>query len=495
MNESQKSYRQILKFTSLFGGVQVISVLISIVKSKIAAILIGTAGFGIYGLFNSAMNLILGFSKLGLDVSAVKEISAASGDNEIEKIFRIVNILKRLIWITGIIGAIVTIVLSPWLSELVFKNDDYISAFIFISFAVFFNQLTIGNLAILQGLRKLKSLAKSTVIASFCSLIVTVPLYYFLGVKGIVPVIVLTALFAFLCSWYFTKKQKIPSEIISVRKVFEEGKQMIKLGFVLSIGGIVTVLGTFLMQLFLENYAGLEEVGLYNAAFIIISAYVGVIFNAMSKDYFPRLASIANQNDVLNTVVNQQSFITVLLITPVIVVFLAFMPVIVKILLNKEFLPIIGLLTFGILATLFKAVSWAIAYVLIAKGNSKLFIKTEIIFNILLLIMSVFGYYYGGLTGVGLSYLLYFVIYLVSIKKVVSYNYKFKFQEEFYKIFTVCLLLCLVTYTITYIENDYIKYGLMIIMIISSCIFTIIKLNEKLNLKESLEKIISKHKK
>ena len=75
MDTSKRSYRQILKTTSLFSGVQIASVLISIAKSKFAAVLIGPAGVGIVGVLNSTLNVISGITKFGLDVSAVKEIA------------------------------------------------------------------------------------------------------------------------------------------------------------------------------------------------------------------------------------------------------------------------------------------------------------------------------------------------------------------------------------------------------------------------------------
>ena len=493
MTESKSSYRQILKATSLFGGVQVFSVLVSIAKSKFAAIFIGPSGIGILGVLNSTLDLIIGFTKLGLDISAVKEISATK-EEATNKVSRIINVLKRLTWLTGLLGAVITIILSSWLSSVTFGNTDYTLSFILISLAVFFNQLTVGNLAILQGLRKLKNLAKATMWASFCSLLVIIPLYYYLGVKGIVPVIILTSVFTFIFSWYFARQYHVKSNIIPIKALFAEGKQMMKLGFVLSLGSLATLLTIYLIQIFITNRGGIVEVGYYNAAFIIINAYVGVVFNAMSKDYFPRLSSIANQNNVLTNVVNQQAFVAILLLTPIIVVFLAFAPLIINILFSKEFSPIIGILTFAILATLFKAVSWTMGYILVAKGDSKLFIQTEVGFNFILLLMSVLGYIYGGLIGVGISYLLYYIIYLAGIKIITNHKYNFKFNSDFYKIFIVCIILCSGTFLVTYIKNDYVKYGLMIVLIISSCIFTIVKLNQKTDLIRVIKQKFNNHK-
>jgi len=475
---NKNSYRDILKTTSLFSGVQILGVFISIAKSKLAAILIGPAGIGIVGVLNSTLNVIIGFTKLGLDVSAVKEISVLKGQDE-AKVVKIISVLRRLCWITGLLGAIITFSLSSWLSQLAFGNSSHTVSFMLLSLAVLFNQLTVGNLAILQGLRELKKLAKASLWGSFFSLLVIIPLYYYYGISGIVPAIILISIFTYIFSWFYTKKELVKQPELSLKETLSQGKSMMKLGFVLSLGSLATIVTIYGIQIFITNSGGIDEVGFYNAAFIIINAYVGVIFSAMSKDYFPRLSSIVNTQETMLKVVNQQAYVAVLLLTPIIVIFLAFIPTIISILFTKEFVPIIGILTFGILATLFKAVSWAMGYILVAKGDSKLYIKTEVGFNILLLVMSIFGYIYGGLTGVGICYLLYYTIYLIGIKIITNTKYQFKFENEFYKVLLICLLLCAGAFLATYFDNIYLKYGLLFVFILSSSIFSINRLDKK----------------
>jgi PST family polysaccharide transporter len=372
-----------------------------------------------------------------------------------------------------------TIVLSYWLSQLVFGNSDYVFSFVLISVAVLFNQLTTGNTAILQGLRHLKDLAKSTVWASFASLLAIIPLYYFLGLDGIVPVIILTSLFTFLFSWYFSKNIKTNKAKITFKDSLNDSKSMMKLGFVLSLGGFATILTTYVIQIFLTNKAGVDEVGFYNAAFIIVNAYVGVIFTAMSKDYFPRLSAIVDTFEKMKRTVNEQAMVALLLITPIIIIFIAFAPFLIELLFSKEFLPILGIVTFAILATIFKAVSWCLGYIIVAKGDSKLFIVTEVVFAILLFVMSIIGYLQGGLTGIGLSYLAYYIIYLIGVKIIASKKYQFQFNKELYRVFSICVLFCGLAFTATLVENVVLKYVFLITMILLSSIFTLVQLNNK----------------
>src|SRR5580692_2237549 len=106
MSEKQSSYRNIMKATSLFGGVQVFNIIISIIRSKFIAILLGPAGMGIAGLLTSTTGLITGVTNFGLGTSAVKNVSAANSTGDNYKISTVISVLRRLVWITGTLGMI-----------------------------------------------------------------------------------------------------------------------------------------------------------------------------------------------------------------------------------------------------------------------------------------------------------------------------------------------------------------------------------------------------
>ena len=86
MAEEQSSYRQIMKATSIFGGVQVYNILISIVRSKFIAVLLGPAGMGIAGLLTSTTTLIGNITNLGLSTSAVKNVAAANATGNAQRV-------------------------------------------------------------------------------------------------------------------------------------------------------------------------------------------------------------------------------------------------------------------------------------------------------------------------------------------------------------------------------------------------------------------------
>ncbi len=125
MSEQQSSYRNIMKATSLFGGVQVFKILIAIIRSKVIAILLGPVGMGIEGLFNASTGLISSASNFGLGISAVRDIAEANESQNPSKIARTIAVLRKLVWFTGIFGALLTLILSSYLSQISFGKENY----------------------------------------------------------------------------------------------------------------------------------------------------------------------------------------------------------------------------------------------------------------------------------------------------------------------------------------------------------------------------------
>ncbi|PTX61147.1 PST family polysaccharide transporter [Kordia periserrulae] len=486
-NNPQFSYTHILKATSLFGGVQVFKILISIIRVKIVAILLGGVGMGIIGLFNSTIQVVSEIAKLGLDTSAVKELAHVHASEDEKAIQQTVSILQKFIMITASIGAVFTIVFSALLSKLTFGNTDYTFEFIWLALAIFFMQLTNGKIAILQGTQALKKLAVANVLGSTVGLLVSIPLYYMYGLEAIVPTIIITAVVIFGFFWYFENTLKIQRISLGIKQAYVEGKSMLRLGLVLSITGIVTLIATYLLQIFIRHVGGLDQVGYYTAGFLIINAYVGMIFNAMGTDYFPRLSAIHTENAKVQLAVRNQATIAILLLTPIITTFFVAAPLVVNILYSKEFLVILGLISWGVLGMAFKAVSWSVGYVILAKGDSRIFVKTSIGFSILMLTMNCVGYYFGGLTGLGISVLAYYIIHFVSLLIITKIAYGLWFQSAFFKLFLLCVLLSGLGFACTYLDNIYLKYGGMIAIMLLSYIFTYSQLQKKMNIKQLIK--------
>lgn len=490
MTQEQASYRQIIKATSIFGGVQVFNIIISIIRSKFVAVLLGTTGMGIMGLLVSTTNIISSLTNMGLNTSAVKDIASAYQTGDEKRIGIIATVIWKLVWITGLIGLIVTAILSPWLSEVSFGNKDYTLAFIWLSATLLFNQLTNGQLVILQGLRKLNYLAKANLSGSFIGLFVTLPLYYIWGIDGIVPGLIGSALISLLMSWYFSRKIKFNKPILSRPQTIAEGKNMLRMGLMISLSGLLGVSAAYIIRIFINRTGGIEQVGLYNAGFTIINTYVGLIFNAMATDYYPTLSSVAHDNKLCKQTINQQAEITLLILAPILIIFLVFINWVIILLYSKQFIDVNDMIYWAALGMFFKAASWSISFIFLAKSTGKLFFWNELIATFILLTLNLLGYHFWRLTGLGISFAVAYLLYLIQVFIISKIKFEFSFTKSFVNLFIVQFSLAIVSFfVVKFFETPY-NYFLGIILVVVSFRYSIKELDKRMGIISKLKDLI-----
>jgi len=239
---------------------------------------------------------------------------------------------------------------------------------------------------------------------------------------------------------------------------------------------------TYLIRIFISHKGGVEEVGFYNAGMAIIHSYVGLVFTAMSTDYFPRLSGIANDAEKASNMINQQAEVAVLILAPILTIFLVFINFIVILLYSTKFLPIVGLIQWAALSTFLKAASWPISYLFIAKGHTKLFFYSEVSTNIYMLVIRVLGYLLGGLEGLGIGIVISSFIYFIQVYIIARIKYTFFFTTGFYKILGLQFILGILCFaSIRLLEVPY-SFIVGSILIIISFFFSIKALNQRLNL-------------
>jgi len=495
MSEKETSYRQIMKATSVFGGVQFFNIIISIIRSKFIAVLLGPAGMGVAGLLNSTVQLIGGFTNLGLGASAIKNVSAAHASEDKHKIGTVVSVLRRLVWITGIGGTLLVLFFSELLSQLTFGNKNYTAAFAFISVSLLLTQLSTGQLVVLQGMRKIKYLAQANLLGMLSGLLISVPVYYIWGLDGIVPGIILSPIITLLFSWFFASKVEIEKVKVTNSLLRTEGRDMLKMGIMLSMSSFITLGASYIVRIYIGREGGLDKVGLYNAGFAIINTYVGMIFTAMATDYYPRLSGVSANNQESRNVINQQAEIAILIIAPVLACFLTFISWAVILLYSNKFVEVNGMIQLAALGMFFKTVSWTIGFLFLAKGSTKIYFWGELIANIYFLILNLVGFKYFGLDGLGISFILGYVLYLVQVYIIAKTKYEFKFEKALYNIFIVQFILgilCFISVKMILAPWSYFVGGVLIVL---SSIYSYRELDKRIGLKIIFKNIFLRFKK
>lgn len=415
MKKDNKSYNQILKSTTIFGGSQVLIILIGIIRNKIIAVLLGTAGVGIIGIYYSIIDMIRSVAGLGIDTAGVREVAevdSLENKNLLCKTIRRYNIWFRA---TALIGLLLCIILCYPISVWVFEDSQYTFYIACLSICVFFVILTTGRSTLLQGMRKISYLAKSNIIASIVSLIVTTPFYFFWGIGAIIPAFILTYLFSFICVEFYYRKLNISRVEISKREAFASGLKSLKLGVFIVIGGFASTLSMFLIKAYITRHIGIDAAGLFQSAWAITNIYLGLILRSMGSDFFPRLSAIANDRFQIRKLVNEQSYVVLIVASPIIVGMLLFSNIAISVLYSSEFAYADTVLRWQVLGTFFKVLSWPMAFIMLAKNRGFVYLFSEILFYVVYLSSAYFLYPIYGLDAVGIAYLIAYIVYLPMV--------------------------------------------------------------------------------
>ena len=482
---SRSSYKEILKNTSIFGGVQVFIILVTILRSKIVAVLLGPAGVGINALFNSVIQFIGALSNLGLATSAVKDVAQYYGKKDEGKVAETVVVIKRWVWVTGIFGTLIVFLGAPFLSQMIFGSIDYLYSLLLISIVLLITQLGNGQLIILRGLRRVKPLAKAQAFGALLALLFSTPLYYYYGIKGIIPAIVLTAISNLFCAWYFSNKVTLGKINVSLRDTWIKGKDMLRLGFFISLGGITTLGCQFLIRAFISNQGDLADVGLFNAGFSVVNGYVGLVFNAMAVDYFPRLSAVADRaSDLWGKEINNQFEISILILGPILAVLILGIEWVVILLYSDEFLKVIPFVQWSAIGIIFKAASWALGFLLLAKKNSKYFLIGELMYNAVFFTLAVTSYQSIGLLGIGYAFIISYVLYLLFLVFACKALYGFSFSRRVSGIFIGCLVLVSLSLVIFHFYEGVIFYFFSFLLVTITVTLSYVLVSKQINLKE-----------
>lgn len=438
---SKSSYGNIFKITFLFGFVQFFKAVISIVVNKLAAILIGPNGMGLLGIYNSTISLIQTGASLGLNQSAVRDVAEANGTQNISRRNRVINITLKAVLYTGLLGLIITLGLSYFISGWTLGDHSYTLAYCVLAVVICLNIINDGRQAILKGMRLMKYLAYASIIGTSVSLLISIPFYYFFSIDGIVPALLLSSILALTVSNHYINKNKIAKERISFGELKKEAMPMVKVGVVLMFVTFLQTIVAFFIISVVRSEGGLEDVGFYSTGRYILNGYFGLIITALMTDYYPRIAAVNYDNVKLSEELNKQVLVTLVLCNPLIVLFIALMPILIVLLYTSDFLPVVNYVKVAIFGTIIMSVSNLCDMILVVKQETKILLKLSILVRLFQLATCYVMYVNWGLVGLGVSSVFVTGLHCLLVFYIVYKKYGIKLDKINFALFGGVLVL------------------------------------------------------
>lgn len=427
--ERTNSYAHVLKYTGVFGGVQGLKILMNVVRNKLASVLLGTAGMGLNAIFMNLAEVINSLTNGGLGFSSVQRISELYETGTDEEIRRFVGVVRTWSLWAALLGGLLCAGLATLLDGYFFgEGESHVPEIVLLSLFVASMPVEAGECSILKGMRQLRRMAGVEAAVALSTLFLTIPVYWLMGLRGVVLSLV-------LCGWAMALLHLNVTVRLFRYRVHLFSASVMRAGLPLLAKGVpymlAAIAGSVTTTLVFESLGKVEEVvGLYKAGYGLMVTYAGMVFVAVEADYFPRLSSVNHDAARMNHTINQQVDVCVLLMAPLLMAFVMVMPWVVRLLYTSEFLPVVTMAQCAAFYMFFRAVTTPVAYTSLAKGDSIVYLIMECIYDAVFVGLLYLGYSRWGLMGAGAALSVAALFDLLMITSVYGVVYKFRLRRE-----------------------------------------------------------------
>lgn len=410
---SQREYRTILKTSAISGAARIVTILASFLRAKLVAIYAGPAGMGILGLYTSSLGVVSSVASLGIDASGVRQIAANAKDPE--QISRTTLALRRLCWVTGALAAVICVTCAGWISEMTFGDRSHEMEIMMLAAAVFMGQVSLGQSALLRGLRQIRQIAIQSVVTAVLSLLGALTCLMVWREEGIVPMMLSASAMALVGTWWYARQVRIHVTKQLVGETLTIAKPLVTLGLAFMASGLAAALGTHLIGIILHDVGGAIANGWYQAAWAVSGSLASLILTGMSQDFYPRLTEVAHDHVESTAVIYRQMEVGMLMSLPPLCLLSVLATFIIPILFSHDFTPAAEAIPWLVIGCFGRAVSWPMAYLLLAKGMGRLFLASEIMAVALHVALAYVLATKLGLIGAAIAFAALYLVYSLGM--------------------------------------------------------------------------------
>ncbi len=424
------TYTQILISSALIGGSSVLNIGIGIIRTKLLAIMLGPAGFGLLGAYSVISDMARSSAEFGINSSGVRQIAESVGSGDMRRIALTVVVLRRTAVVLGILGAIVLMLLSSQVARITFGDDSHAGAVALLGLVVFFRMVADGQSALLQGMRRIGDMAAGNVIGAIVSSVAMVVLVWKFGENGLALSLVVGTAASMVILWRYSRKVKVERISTTPAAIRREAGNLLRLGLAFMASGLLMMGATYAVRLILIRFDGLQGAGIYQSAWGLGGLYVGFILQAMGTDFYPRLVGAIGSNADTNRMVNEQARVSLLMAGPGVIATLVFAPIAISLFYTSEFAPAADVLRWICMGMALRIISWPMGYIIVSRNHQVAFVATELAWTIVNIGATLWLVKLWGLKGAGVAFFLSYVFHVAMIYPIVRRLSGFRWERD-----------------------------------------------------------------
>jgi O-antigen/teichoic acid export membrane protein len=400
--------------TSVLNGVAVlIKTLTLFVLNKILAVYLGPTGYAALGQFQNFIQMVTTFAGSAINTAVIKYTAEYHEDQNKQR--AIWKTAGSLVFLFSLIFAILILIFQNQLSLYIFHTLEYQTVFVwFAVFLIFFNFNTLF-LAILNGKKEILKLVIANIAGSLFALIITSILAIKLHLYGALIALSIYQSIAFIATLFLCCRADWFKFSSLFGKIdFEITKKFSSFVWMALVSAICVPLSQMLIRAYLSQEFSVAYAGYWEAMIRLSTVYLMLVTTILGVYYLPRLSELKILEEIKKEVYLGYKFLFPMAVAGGIIVFVL-RDWIINVLFSPSFAPMQSLFFWQMMGDALKIGSWILGYLMLSKAMTKLYISTEIIFTLSLLILTYVCTQVFGFEGVSIAYLVNYGMYWIVI--------------------------------------------------------------------------------
>ncbi|WP_316817966.1 O-antigen translocase [Pedobacter nyackensis] len=402
---------KLVKTTFFSAIITFIRIASGFTASKVVAIFTGPSGVALIGAFANFITIVLTFANGAINTGVIKYTAEFDGDEA--KLKRLFSTSFKISIYCSLIVGLILLILAPYCSAWIFASDLYSNAIHVLGLTIILYSLNSLLISILNGKKEIKVYTIVNTAGSLIGLLFTVILVYFYKINGALYALVLAQSIVFFVTLILIIKRPWFSWNYFNGK-FDRviGKQLGSY----SLMAVVTALTAPVSQIVLRNMViskvGINEAGYWQGMMRVSDGYLLIITTSLATYYLPKLSSLKTNLELRKEILSVYKIVLpVVLLGCMLIFFLRFF--IIKLLYTDGFLAMENLFLWQLAGDFFKIASWILAYLMLAKAMTKMYIICEIGFSVLYVVLGYVLVDHFHLKGITIAFALNYFIFLM----------------------------------------------------------------------------------
>lgn len=424
-----KSSRGLIRSMLVIGSAQSLNILLSIVRMKVLALLLGPAGVGLLGIYNNLQQITVHLAGLGIGSSGVRQIALAKEDDD--NLHKVSRVLLSAHFVQGTLAMVGVWLLRKPLAIWLTGDISLATEIGLVGVAVMLMMLATANTALLQGIRKIGDLGRVAVISALSSTVFGLLAVFWFGRDGLIWFLLIQPLANFLAAFYYVRRLPVKTKYspLGLYEIWNTWKPMVRVGVAFMFGGLATAGTLLLVRSFVTQDVGLEAAGYFAASWGISMTYIGFLLGAMGADYYPRLTEVIHDRQSANRLMNDQAQLSLAIGGPILLLLIGWAPWLINLLYSSEFGPAATILQWQAFGNVFKMASWSLSFAIVAAAHSRIYMFMELSFNLVFLsliwlLLPSIGIEITGIAFV-FGYMTYFITVYLIVRRLRGFSWHF----------------------------------------------------------------------